>query len=177
MLRTYRMVCLLREGVRRNLLLPGSQGSSYAEARVGSEALVGTPWVSNLLHQGIPVDRKPAVSGVVREDPQLYVDTFQGSGISWMVWLPQPPRRSPPDSQGRKVEGLLPRTERSLPDLADPRNSISHKKGELLKRFSFFMAIFIQNIAQYEKTNITDAGLVYGLRLRWQQTWHWIRIR
>ena len=72
----------------------------------------------------------------------------------------------PPDSQGRKVEGLLPRTERSLPDLADPRNSISHKKGELLKRFSFFVTIFIQNIAQYEKTDITDPGLVYGLRLR-----------
>ena len=36
--------------------------------------------------------------------------------------------------------------------MADPRNFISHKKGELLKRFSFFVTIFIENNDTYEKT-------------------------
>ena len=78
-----------------------------------------------------------------------------------MVRLPQPSRRGPPYPQGRKMEGLLPRSKRSLPDLADPRNIIIHKKGGLhIKQSAFFkiyaLTLNIEISAHQEKSRIAE---------------------
>ena len=44
------------------------------------------------------------------------LDLFQGQGVSRVVRLPEPPWGSPATAQGRKVERMLPCSERSLSD-------------------------------------------------------------
>ncbi len=62
---------------------------------------------------------------------QYMWEHFKGPRVPRVVRIPEPARRSPPASEGRKMEGVLPRTERSVPDMEDPRTmQIKHRRHD-----------------------------------------------
>ena len=88
---------------------------------MGSETVVGAYRIRDYDDQGLPADGQQGVPRVVPETARLHVDALQRSEISRMVRLFESPGRSVAPVERGKVERLLPCTEGTLPDMADPR--------------------------------------------------------